>query len=241
MSPKGHDPQELDRAMEGSGSELTLQATYRTCAARNRSSFLDSRAKRALDILGALSIGAVFSPVIITAIAVLAAQKGPIFFAHERVGRKGRLFRCYKFRTMVPNADAVLNELLESDSEARAEWLRDFKLKEDPRVTRMGRFLRKTSLDELPQLWNVLDGTMSLVGPRPVVREELLRYGRGARFYLANRPGLTGLWQISGRNDVGYSRRIALDRAYSENATFGMDVRIILATVFVVLKFRGAY
>ena len=227
--------------MEGSGSELTLQGTYRTCAARNRSRFLDSRGKRALDILGALSIGAVFSPVIITAIAVLVAQKGPVFFAHERVGRRGEMFRCYKFRTMVPNADAVLNELLENDSEARAEWLRDFKLRKDPRVTPMGRFLRKTSLDELPQLWNVLNGTMSLVGPRPVVREELLRYGRGARFYLANRPGLTGLWQVSGRSDIDYSRRVALDRAYTENASLWLDIRIVFRTVWIVLRVKGAY
>ena len=227
--------------MEGSGSDLTLQPTYRTCAAHNRSSFLDSRAKRALDILGALAIGAILSPVLITTVAVLATQKGPVFFAHERVGRKGKMFRCYKFRTMVPDADAVLNDLLENDSEARAEWLRDFKLKQDPRVTRMGRFLRKTSFDELPQLWNVFNGTMSLVGPRPVVREELLRYGRGARFYLVNRPGLTGLWQISGRNDVGYGRRVALDRAYTENASLMVDLKIVLRTVWVVVNLKGAY
>ena len=227
--------------MEGSGSELTLLGTYRTCAARNRSRFLDSRGKRALDILGALSIGAVFSPVIITAIAVLAAQKGSVFFAHERVGRKGEMFRCYKFRTMVPNADVVLNDLLENDSEARAEWLRDFKLRKDPRVTRLGRFLRKTSLDELPQLWNVLNGTMSLVGPRPVVRDELLRYGRGARFYLAAKPGITGMWQVSGRNDIDYQRRIALDRAYTERARLGLDLWVISRTVWVVLRIEGAY
>lgn len=227
--------------MEGGGSELTLLGTYRTCVARNFSRFLDSRCKRALDILGALSIGAVFSPIIVSAIAVLAAQKGPIFFAHERVGRKGEMFRCYKFRTMVPNADAALSDLLENDSEARVEWLRDFKLRKDPRVTRMGRFLRKTSLDELPQLWNVLNGTMSLVGPRPVVREELVRYGRGARFYLANRPGLTGLWQVSGRNDTDYGRRVALDRAYTENASFWLDIRIVVRTVWIVLRVKGAY
>lgn len=227
--------------MEGSGSDVTLQPTYRSCAARNRSSFLDSHAKRTLDILGALSIGVVFSPVIIAAIAILKAQTGPVFFAHERVGRKGEVFRCYKFRTMVPNADAVLNELLENDTEARAEWLRDFKLRKDPRVTPMGRFLRKTSLDELPQLWNVLNGTMSLVGPRPVVREELMRYGRGARFYLVNRPGLTGLWQVSGRNDIDYSRRVALDRAYTENASLWLDFRIVVRTVWIVLRVKGAY
>lgn len=227
--------------MEGSGADLTLQATDRIRAARNRSGFLDSRAKRSLDILGALSIGVVFSPVIVTAIAVLAAQKGTVFFAHERVGRKGEMFRCYKFRTMIPNADIVLSELLENDSQARAEWLQDFKLRDDPRVTRMGRFLRKTSLDELPQLWNVLSGSMSLVGPRPVVRDELLRYGRGARFYLAGKPGLTGLWQVSGRNDLSYSRRIALDRTYIEKASIWTDLKILASTAWVVLNIRGAY
>lgn len=206
-----------------------------------RNAYLQSRRKRCVDVAGALSIGLVFSPVIVTAVVILAAQSGPVFFAHERVGRKGKRFRCYKFRTMVTNADAVLNELLENDPESRAEWLRDFKLKKDPRVTRMGRFLRKTSLDELPQLWNVLNGTMSLVGPRPVVREELVRYGRGARFYLVNRPGLTGLWQVSGRNDIDYSRRVALDRAYTENAGFWLDFRIVMRTVWIVLRVKGAY
>ena len=138
-------------------------------------------------------------------------------------------------------SEMCIRDRLENDPESRAEWLRDFKLKKDPRVTRMGRFLRKTSLDELPQLWNVLNGTMSLVGPRPVVREELVRYGRGARFYLVNRPGLTGLWQVSGRNDIDYSRRVALDRAYTENAGFWLDFRIVMRTVWIVLRVKGAY
>ena len=142
---------------------------------------------------------------------------------------------------MVPDADRVFQDLLKSDPEARAAWDKDYKLKKDPRVTRVGAFLRKTSLDELPQLWNVLKGDMSLVGPRPIVRDELLRYRRGARFYLLNRPGLTGLWQVSGRNDLDYGRRVALDRAYTENASFWLDLRIIVRTVWIVLRVKGAY
>jgi len=228
--------------MDGSGSDLALLGSgCRTCADRHRSRYLDSTLKRGLDVLGALSIGAVFLPVIVAAVLVLAVQRGPVFFVHNRIGRKGEVFGCYKFRTMVPDADVVLRELLEKDPEARAEWLRDFKLKRDPRVTRMGLFLRKTSLDELPQLWNVLNGTMSIIGPRPVIRDELLRYGRGARFYLVNRPGLTGLWQVSGRSDIGYARRVALDRTYTEKASFWLDLRILTRTVWIVLRVKGAY
>ncbi|WP_084191330.1 sugar transferase [Algiphilus aromaticivorans] len=206
-----------------------------------RNPYLQSRRKRLVDIAGALGIGVVFSPVIVALVSIMAFQNGPIIFGHERVGHRGKKFRCYKFRSMVPDADQVLSDLLENDSEARAEWERDFKLKRDPRVTRIGNFLRKTSLDELPQLWNVLKGEMSLVGPRPIVREELARYGRGARFYLNARPGLTGLWQVSGRSDIDYGRRVAMDRTYSERAGFQMDVNIIARTVLVVLKVKGAY
>jgi undecaprenyl-phosphate galactose phosphotransferase len=171
----------------------------------------------------------------------MAFQEGPIIFGHERIGFRGKKFRCYKFRSMVPDADLLLQNLLASSAAARAEWERDFKLKKDPRITRVGRFLRKTSLDELPQLWNVLKGEMSLVGPRPIVREELVRYGRGARFYLSARPGLTGLWQVSGRNDIDYGRRVAMDRAYAERAGIRIDINIIVRTVSVVLKIKGAY
>lgn len=206
-----------------------------------RNDYLQSRAKRCLDVVGALGIGLTFSPIILGVIGIMAFQDGPILFGHERIGIRGKRFRCYKFRSMVPEADRVLEDLLARDATARAEWEKDFKLKKDPRITRVGRFLRKTSLDELPQLWNVLNGTMSLVGPRPVVREELMRYGRGARFYLVNRPGLTGLWQVSGRSDTDYGRRVALDRAYTENASLWLDIRIVLRTVWIVLRVKGAY
>jgi undecaprenyl-phosphate galactose phosphotransferase len=165
----------------------------------------------------------------------------PVLFGHDRVGRGGRAFRCYKFRTMVPDADRVLAELLARDPEARATWARDYKLREDPRVTRIGAWLRRTSLDELPQLWNVLRGDMSLVGPRPVMAEELGRYGDAARYYLDVRPGLTGLWQISGRNDIDYPERVALDAWYIKNWSIWYDIVILAKTVRVVRDAKGAY
>ncbi|WP_424938732.1 sugar transferase [Algiphilus sp.] len=206
-----------------------------------RSKYLLSRRKRCLDIVGAVGIGLFFSPVIAAVTAIMAFQEGPILFGHQRIGHRGKRFCCYKFRSMVPNADCVLQDLLDNDPDARAEWDKDFKLKKDPRVTRIGAFLRKTSLDELPQLWNVLKGDMSLVGPRPIVREELLRYGRGARFYLSTRPGLTGLWQVSGRSDTDYRRRVAMDRAYTERSALRLDIRILVSTVWMVLRVKGAY
>jgi lipopolysaccharide/colanic/teichoic acid biosynthesis glycosyltransferase len=224
--------------VENAGGRL---ADHAPAQAPVRNDYLQSRAKRCLDVVGALGIGLTFSPIILGVIGIMAFQDGPILFGHERIGIRGKRFRCYKFRSMVPEADRVLEDLLARDATARAEWEKDFKLKKDPRITRVGRFLRKTSLDELPQLWNVLNGTMSLVGPRPVVREELMRYGRGARFYLVNRPGLTGLWQVSGRSDTDYGRRVALDRAYTENASLWLDIRIVLRTVWIVLRVKGAY
>lgn len=224
--------------VENAGSRL---ADHAPAQAPVRNDYLQSRAKRCLDVVGALGIGLTFSPIILGVIGIMAFQDGPVLFGHERIGIRGKRFRCYKFRSMVPDADRVLEDLLARDEAARAEWEKDFKLKKDPRITRVGRFLRKTSLDELPQLWNVLNGTMSLVGPRPVVREELMRYGRGARFYLVNRPGLTGLWQVSGRSDTDYGRRVALDRAYTENASLWLDIRIVLRTVWIVLRVKGAY
>jgi lipopolysaccharide/colanic/teichoic acid biosynthesis glycosyltransferase len=142
---------------------------------------------------------------------------------------------------MVPNADQVLRDLLESNPELRAEWVRDHKLRNDPRVTRLGRFLRRTSLDELPQLLNVLRGEMSLVGPRPVVREELLRYGRNVKTYLAAKPGITGLWQVTGRNDTDYRRRVVLDTYYVRNQNLLLDLYILAKTTAVVLGGNGAY
>jgi undecaprenyl-phosphate galactose phosphotransferase len=197
--------------------------------------------KRIFDILGGLVLGLVFLPVFLPYCIAVKLSGHPVFFSQMRIGRNGRPFRCYKFRTMVVNADAVLEELLERDPEARQEWASCHKLRDDPRITRAGRLLRRTSLDELPQLWNVLKGDMSLVGPRPVVYEEVPRYGRRARDYLAVRPGMTGLWQVSGRNDTGYRRRVAMDVWYVKHQSLPLDCLILLKTVSVVVSARGAY
>ncbi|MGQ3057825.1 MAG: sugar transferase [Nevskia sp.] len=196
---------------------------------------------RGLDLLFAVGLGVVFSPVIAAAVVALGLSDGPVLFCQSRLGKGGRSFKVYKFRTMVPNAAAVLQEVLANNPELRAEWETSFKLKNDPRVTRIGRFLRKTSLDELPQLWNILRGDMSLVGPRPIEPFEIAKYGRFAKHYYAQRPGLTGLWQVSGRSDSSYERRVVLDAYYSQHRSMRMNLGIILKTVRVVLKGSGAY
>jgi Undecaprenyl-phosphate galactose phosphotransferase WbaP len=198
-------------------------------------------AKRVLDVVGAIVLAAVFLPLILLIAVLMRQEGGPIIYKHRRIGRDGRGFECLKFRTMVPNADQVLRELLERDPAIKAEWVRDHKLRCDPRVTRLGRFLRRTSLDELPQLWNVMRGEMSLVGPRPVVREELLRYGRNVRTYLSAKPGITGLWQVKGRNDTDYRRRVVLDTYYVRNQNLLLDLYILFKTTRVVLGGSGAY
>jgi exopolysaccharide production protein ExoY len=164
----------------------------------------------------------------------------PVFFGHYRVGRNGRLFRCLKFRTMYRESQTMLQELLARDPAARAQWERDQKLVDDPRVTPVGRLLRRTSLDELPQLFNVLRGEMSLVGPRPITVGELTRYGRVRWHYLSVMPGMTGLWQVSGRNNTSYSQRVALDARYVEQRSFALDLAILLRTVRVVALREGA-
>jgi Undecaprenyl-phosphate galactose phosphotransferase WbaP len=198
-------------------------------------------AKRLLDIVGALALAVVLSPLLLVVGLALAGDREAIIYSHSRTGRHGRSFGCLKFRTMVPNADQVLRDLLHQHPELQLEWHRDHKLRNDPRVTTIGRFLRRTSLDELPQLWNVLKGDMSLVGPRPVVREEWQRYGRHLDTYLAAKPGVTGLWQVMGRSDSCYRRRVALDRYYVRKRSLLLDVLILLRTVKVVLYGRGAY
>ncbi len=153
----------------------------------------------------------------------------------------GRKFKCLKFRSMVINSKEVLEEVLRTDPVARAEWDKDFKLKNDPRITKVGHFIRKTSLDELPQLWNVVRGDMSLVGPRPVVEDELARYAGDVDYYLMAKPGMTGLWQVSGRNDVDYETRVYFDSWYVKNWSLWNDIAILFKTVGVVLKRDGAY
>lgn len=197
--------------------------------------------KRCFDLSASIAVIIIGSPVLLWIAAKVLASGRPIFYGHRRVGQNGKHFLCYKFRTMAVNADVLLKELLERDPEARAEWDRDFKLKNDPRITSIGGFLRKTSLDELPQLWNVLKGEMSLVGPRPVVDAELERYGNQVDYYLEAKPGVTGLWQVSGRNDVSYDTRVYLDAWYVKNWSLFNDIVILLKTVKVIFKKDGAY
>lgn len=167
---------------------------------------------------------------------------GPVFFAHERIGKDGKPFPCYKFRSMVTNSQEMLQKYLAENPAAKEEWEREFKLKDDPRVTPIGKVLRRTSLDELPQIFNVLRGEMSLVGPRPVIQEELDKYyGETAKLYCTVKPGITGLWQVSGRSDTTYDERVALDASYIENRSFWGDIVILWKTIAVVALKKGAY
>ncbi|SFN83982.1 undecaprenyl-phosphate galactose phosphotransferase [Formivibrio citricus] len=199
--------------------------------------------KRVFDFCGAFCGLLMLSPLFAYVAWQIKRQGGPgeVFFGHVRVGMNGKPFKCWKFRTMVHNSKEVLEHLLATSAEARAEWDKDFKLKNDPRITRIGAFLRKTSLDEIPQLWNVLKGEMSLVGPRPIIEAELERYAERVDFYLEARPGLTGLWQVSGRNETTYDERVALDAWYVKNWNLWYDIAILCKTVRTVLTGKGAY
>ncbi|MEP2474851.1 MAG: sugar transferase [Paracoccaceae bacterium] len=195
--------------------------------------------KRLFDMVLASVLMLVFLPVIGVLTVLVRRDGGPSFFGHMRVGQNGKAFRCWKIRTMVPDAEKVLETYLAENPAAQAEWDRDFKLTDDPRITSLGRFLRATSLDELPQIVNVLAGEMSLVGPRPVTRDELKMYGKFEWCYHALKPGLTGPWQVSGRNDVDYSERVKLDATYYlERSTIG-DLVILVRTVGVVFRATG--
>jgi Undecaprenyl-phosphate galactose phosphotransferase WbaP len=199
-------------------------------------------AKRLFDILVA-SIGAILAiPLAISiALAIRLETRGPVLFVHTRIGKDGRPFRLWKFRSMRADSDEVLHRYLEKHAELLAEWHASHKLKNDPRITRVGRWLRRSSLDELPQLWNVLNGTMSMIGPRPIVEDEISKYGRAIREYVRVQPGLTGLWQVSGRTDLSYQRRVDLDTDYIRGWSFLGDLKILFKTVEVVLGGHGAY
>jgi lipopolysaccharide/colanic/teichoic acid biosynthesis glycosyltransferase len=175
------------------------------------------------------------------ALLVKVQDGGPILFAQSRIGKGMRTFKCLKFRSMRTNAGELLAALLESDPVARAEWEADHKLRNDPRITPLGGFMRKTSLDELPQLFNVLWGDMSLVGPRPIVEAEVVKYGRSMRHYCRQVPGITGLWQVMGRNDVSYRRRVALDRLFTRKLSLKLYAGILCLTIPAVLLRRGSY
>lgn len=201
-------------------------------------------AKRTFDVLFSLSVLILFSPLYLLLVLLIAASSpGPIFYVQERVGKNYRRFNCFKFRTMVEDADTVLQQMMERSPRLRREFQTNFKLRRDPRITWIGKFLRVTSLDEFPQFWNVLKGDMSVVGPRPLVEEELPKYGKYMDRVLTARPGITGLWQVSGRNDIPYPRRVQIDVYYVNCRNLWMDFWIVVKTIGVVIfpKGNGAY
>lgn len=204
---------------------------------------LSSVAKTIFDYVLTAVGTVIISPLLVyIAYRIKKEDPGPVFFAHWRIGKDGKPFPCYKFRSMVVNSQEMLAQYLAENPAAREEWERDFKLKDDPRVTPIGKTLRRTSLDELPQIFNVLRGEMSLVGPRPVLQEELDKYyGETAKLYCSVKPGITGLWQVSGRSDLGYDERVALDATYIKYRSFWGDVVILWETIGVVLMKKGAY
>lgn len=192
----------------------------------------------AMTIIGSICI---FPILLIVAAWTYHDSPGPVIYKHRRIGKNGKEFNCYKFRSMCVNSQEILEKLLASDPAAKEEWDRDFKLKNDPRITRSGAFLRKTSLDELPQLINVLKGEMSLVGPRPIVRKEVPRYGKFIKEYYSVLPGITGVWQVSGRSDIDYPERVRMDSWYVHNWSIWLDIVLLWRTVSVVLRRKGAY
>jgi Undecaprenyl-phosphate galactose phosphotransferase WbaP len=198
--------------------------------------------KRTMDFVLAVGGGVLILPwVAIVALLVKWTSRGPVFYGHRRIGEGGQTFRAWKFRTMVEDADQVLEQCLQADSVLRAEWAANHKLRDDPRVTKIGKFLRQTSLDELPQIWNVIRGEMSLVGPRPIVRHEVVKYGEEFDLYQKVRPGITGLWQVSGRSETSYDQRVAMDVHYVRNWSVWLDVYLLAKTLGVVLRKQGAY
>ena len=198
-------------------------------------------AKRSFDIATATTMLVFALPAMLfIALIMFSTDRGPIFFGHERIGHNGKRFKCLKFRSMVVNSQEALKRHLELFPQARAEWEATQKLRNDPRITRLGHFLRITSLDELPQLINVIRGDMSLVGPRPIVQDEVVRYADEIAHYAAVRPGITGLWQVSGRSDVGYDQRVQLDSLYVREWSFVGDMVILAKTVKVVALRTGS-
>ena len=215
-------------------TEDTLNARFKKC--------IIAIATRALDILGGLVGCMCVIPIMFAVIInnIMDKDFGPIFFSQERIGKNGKLFKMYKFRTMVKDADKKLEELLENDERARREYKKYKKLKNDPRVTRFGKFLRKTSLDEFPQFFNVLKGQMTLVGPRPYLPKEKEDMGEYYSYIIQHKPGITGYWQIAGRNDVSFEDRVDIDFKYHYKKSLTNDIKILLITVLVTIKRKGA-
>lgn len=198
--------------------------------------------KRLLDLVIVIVGGLCLLPVLIVlAIAVKLTSPGSVFYSQIRLGRHGRKFRAWKFRSMIPKGDHILQQYLAEHPELIADWLKDHKLRNDPRVTPIGKMLRKTSLDELPQLWNVLVGEMSLVGPRPILEREIHKYGPSIDLYFTVKPGMTGLWQVSGRNNTTFEERVKFDQDYIRNWSVWLDLVILAKTVKTVVSAEGAY
>lgn len=232
MLPLGHV------GVEPFYTEKVFMLSIRNNLARRRNRL----AKRVFDLIATIGGGLLIFPILLVlALLVGIDNKGRIIFAHRRVGQNGRLFPCYKFQSMVPDAQDRLEEYLAKNPGARKEWEESFKLTNDPRVTKLGAFLRKTSLDELPQLWNVLMGDMSLVGPRPIVTQEIDRYGDYIREYYMVPPGITGMWQVNGRSDTTYEERVAMDTWYVRNWSVWIDLVYLFKTVKTVFTGKGAY
>lgn len=220
-------------------ADLSPAHSAQTRPARLQGRFYATTGKRLFDFTFAALMLVMLWPTILVLMVLAALDGGPPLFRHARIGRNGAAFGCMKIRSMVVDAEQRLAEVLARDPAAAAEWAVAHKLTDDPRVTAFGRFIRKTSLDELPQLWHVLCGEMSIVGPRPIVRDEMVRYGPAIGAYLQMRPGLTGPWQAQGRNDLSYDERVALDVEYARSMTFGQDLRIIALTALSVINRTG--
>lgn len=222
-------PSAHDYAAYGSGVE---RAEIRQAPSRP----LGGALKRVLDILVAITALVLASPVMFLVGIVLKLSGGPVFFVHDRIGFGSKTFGCVKFRTMVQNPEKALQDHLAANPDAMAEWQQTQKLRNDPRITLLGTMLRRSSIDELPQLFNIIRGDMSCVGPRPVTSTELERYGPEAELYLQTRPGLTGLWQTSGRSRLSYADRVALDSSYVQNWSLALDIVILFRTIFAVIR-----
>lgn len=198
--------------------------------------------KRLIDLFICIVTAILVIPVsILVAIIIKITSPGPVFYGHQRVGKNGKMIKCWKFRSMYKNSQEMLEQILATDPVRKAEWEAERKFIDDPRVTPFGKFLRKTSLDELPQLWNIFVGEMSFTGPRPVTKDELEKYGEDSEYVLSVTPGLSGMWQISGRSDTGYEERILLDTFYIQNWSVWLDIWIIIKTIWVVINGKGAY
>ena len=219
-------------------TEAMLMLKTKNQLARRRNRVI----KRVFDLLFTICGGLCILPfLLVIAVMVAVDNKGNVIFAHRRIGRDGKEFKCYKFQTMIPNAQEALEKYLAENPEARKEWEESFKLTDDPRVTKLGSILRKTSLDEMPQLWNVIKGDMSLVGPRPIVAKEIERYGEYFREYAMVTPGITGMWQASGRSDTTYEERVEMDTWYVRNWSVWIDLMYLFKTVKIVFTGKGAY